>query len=33
VRVEHYRMAMQDLLGGPLLEKNLALYDAKSSSG
>ena len=26
---EHYRSAMADLLAGPLLEKNMALYNAK----
>lgn len=29
---EHFRAAMQDLLAGPLLEKNMALYDAKCTT-
>lgn len=29
----HYRAAMQDLLAGSLLEKNMALYNAKCATG
>ncbi len=28
---DHYRSAMQDLLTGPLLEKNMALYDSHNA--